>query len=474
VSPERYDPVLEELADYALSPPSFGQLAYDTARWDLLDALGCAVLALRHPACLAAVCPHGEGTLTTWGSRVPGTTWVLPPVEAAFVVGSLVRWLDYNDTFLAAEWGHPSDNLGGILAAMDHESQRRLRRGQRPFTVRDLLTAMIQAHEIQGVLSLENSLNRVGWDHVWWVKVATAAVVTAVLGGSRDQVRSALSHAFLDGASLRAYRHAPHTGPRKSWAAGDATARGVWIAQLALRGEPGYPRALSAPGWGFETVVLRGQPVRLARPLGSYVMENVLFKVAYPAEFHGQTAVEAAIRLHPAVWPRWREVERVVVDTQEPAMRIIHKTGPLQNPADRDHCLEYMVAVALLSGEITDASYSDDVARDPRIDELRAKIQVREEPRYSRDYLDPDKRSIANAVQVFFVDGTSTPRVEVEYPLGHPRRRAEALPLLRAKAENNLLTRFPAQRVRELLARFEDPQALMDLPVPEFVDLWVL
>jgi 2-methylcitrate dehydratase len=471
-----WDSALHAIAAYAGAPPPFGELAYDTARRDLLDTLGCAMLALRHPDCANLLGPLDPAMTVNRGSRVPGTRLELPPTEAARNITTCIRWLDYNDTWLAAEWGHPSDNVGGLLALLDWLA-RRDPAGRAPApTVRDLLTAMIQAHEIQGVLSLSTSLNRVGLDHVLFVRVATAAVATAALGGDRDQIAAAVSQAFLDGGSLRTYRHAPNTGSRKSWAAGDATARGLWHAFLARRGERGYTSALTAPGWGFDEAVLRGNPITLSRPLGSYVMENVLWKIAYPAEFHGQTAVEAALQLHGAVRGRLDEVERVVIETQESAARIIDKRGPLHNPADRDHCIQYMTAVALVTGELSDESYLDATANDPALalDDLRERMEVREVARYSRDYLDPERRSIANAVQVYFRDGSATPRVEVEYPLGHRRRRAEALPLLVEKARHNLAARFPAARAEALCDLFDRPDLLDAMPVDAFVDLWII
>jgi 2-methylcitrate dehydratase len=375
--------------------------------------------------------------------------------------------LDYNDTWLAAEWGHPSDNLGGILAVADYRS----RQGA-PASVRDVLRRMIQAYEIQGVLALDNSFNRVGLDHVLLVRVATAAVATAMLGGSRQDVINAVSNAWIDGCALRTYRHAPNTGPRKSWAAGDATSRGVWLALHSLRGEAGYPSALSARGWGFQDVLFRGFQVTLARPLASYVMEGILFKASYPAEFHAQTAVEAAVELHPAVKDQLDTIERIEIETQEAGVRIIDKTGPLDNPADRDHCLQYMVAVALLKGGLTAGDYEAEAAADPRIDQLREKMLVTENERFSRDYLDPEKRSIANAVRVFFHDGAATGRIEVEYPLGHRRRRAESVPELRAKFQHAVAAQFAPRTVESILNLFDDPSRLLPMPVREFMDLW--
>jgi 2-methylcitrate dehydratase len=468
MKPVRPDPdaLLCELADYVLGAPAFSDEAYDTARYCLMDSLGCGFLALAFPACKKLLGPTVPGVVVEKGARVPGTAFVLDPVTAAFNIGTLVRWLDFNDTWLAAEWGHPSDNLGAILAVADWMDLN-----GRALTVRDLLTAMIRAHEIQGVLALENSFNRVGLDHVLLVRLASTAVATAMLGGTRQQVIDAISNAFADGGALRVYRHAPNTGSRKSWAAGDATARGVWHALMALRGEVGYPGVLSTPTWGFEHVLFREKPIRLARPLGSYVMEHVLFKISFPAEFHAQTAVEAAFALHPLVRDRLDQIDRIEIATHEAAMRIIHKTGPLANPADRDHCLEYMTAIGLIFGALTAEHYEDGIAADPRIDALRAKMTPREEPRYSRDYLDPDKRSIANAVQLFFTDGTSTPHVEVEYPVGHRRRRAEGLPLLVEKFERSLRGVFEPERAGEILALFQDRERLGAMRVSELAGL---
>jgi 2-methylcitrate dehydratase len=469
-----YDPVLAELAEYVVDAKVSGEEAYRTARLATVDALGCAVLALRFPECAKHVGPVVAGTVVPNGARVPGTQLELDPVTAAFATGACVRWLDYNDTWLAAEWGHPSDNLGGILAVCDHLSRLRRGRGLAPLPMRELLTAMIKAYEIQGVLALDNAFNRAGLDHVLLVRVATAAVVTGLLGGGAEAVLAALSNAFVDGGALRTYRHAPNTGARKSWAAGDATSRGVRLALLAMRGEMGYPSALSAPVWGFQDALFGGREITLARPLGTYVMENVLFKIAFPAEFHAQTAVEAAVALHPRVAGRLDEVERVTIATQESAMRIIDKTGPLTNPADRDHCLQYMVAAGLIFGALTADHYEDAVAADPRIDALRARMTVVEDERYTREYADPDKRSIANAVQVHFADGGATEKVEVEYPIGHRRRRREGIPLLERKLEANLASRFPAGQRERILERCLDQERFEACPVDELVDLFVI
>lgn len=482
-----YDAELQKIADYVLGYRIDSPEAWNTARLCLMDTLGCGLLALRFPECTKHLGPLVEGTLVPHGARVPGTAYRLDPVKAAWDIGCIVRWLDYNDTWLAAEWGHPSDNLGAILAVADHLSQRRVAEGEAPLAMRDVLEAMIMAHEIQGGLALENSFNRVGLDHVVLVKVASTAVAARLLGADREQLLSALSHAWVDGQSLRTYRHAPNAGSRKSWAAGDAASRAVRLADIALRGEMGVPGALTAPQWGFYDVLfshtnrdLATKPeaerrFRFQRDFGSYVMENILFKLSFPAEFHAQTACEAAVTLHPAVKGRLDEVERIVITTHESAIRIISKEGALANPADRDHCLQYMVAVPLLFGELAAEHYEDDFhAAHPEIDALRAKMEVVEEPRYSRDYLDPEKRSIANAIQVFFTDGTSTDQVAVEYPIGHRRRREEGVPVLEEKFRRNLETCFTRPRSAGILALCRDQQALEAMPVHRFMGLLTL
>lgn len=468
------DGVLRDVADYVTSFDIDSDEAYDTARLCLMDTLGCGMLALRFPECAKHLGPIVPGTTVPRGARVPGTQFVLDPVKAAWDLGAIVRWLDFNDTWLAAEWGHPSDNLGAILAVADYVNQQSLARGKPTFAMREVLTAMIKAHEIQGCLALENSFNRVGLDHVVLVRVASTAVATHLLGGSRDQVIDALSHAWIDGSSLRTYRHAPNAGPRKSWAAGDATSRAVRLALLVLKGEIGYPSALTAPKWGFYDVSFKGEPFKFQRPYGSYVMEHVLFKISFPAEFHAQTAVEAAVQLHPLVATRVDEIQRVELTTHESAIRIISKEGKLNNPADRDHCLQYMTAIGLLKGDLVAEDYEDDVASDPRIDALRSKMVVKEDPRYSREYHETDKRSIANAIQIFFEDGTSTDKIAVEYPIGHRRRRQEGIPMLEEKFRRNLATRFPAPRVEEIYSLCSDRARLEATPVHEFVDLFVI
>ncbi len=468
------DPLLVEIAEYVADYRITSDEAYQTARYCLMDTLGCGLLALQYPACTKLLGPVVTGTVVPNGARVPGTRFELDPIAAAFNIGCAIRWLDFNDTWLAAEWGHPSDNLGAILAVADFLSRRNVAEGKKPLTVRDVLTAMIKAHEIQGVLALENSFNRVGLDHVLLVRVASTALATQLFGGTQAQIINAVSNAWVDGGALRTYRQAPNTGSRKSWAAGDATSRAVQHALMAIKGEMGYPSALSAATWGFCDVFFGGQPLTLARPLESYVMEHVLFKIAFPAEFHAQTAVEAAFKLHPLVKDRLEEIEHIALTTHESAIRIIDKSGPLHNPADRDHCLQYMVAIGLLFGTLTADHYEDAIAKDPRVDALRAKMVVKEDKRYSREYLEPEKRSIANAVKVFFQDGSATPAIEVEYPLGHRRRRSEGIPLLVNKFKANLASRLPAHRVENILNACNDPARLETTPVNEFVDHFVI
>lgn len=468
------DQLLEEMADYVLNKEITSNEAFETASYVLIDTLGCGILALQYPECTKLLGPTIPGTVVPNGTRVPGTPYVLDPIKGAFDIGCMIRWLDYNDTWLAAEWGHPSDNLGGILAVADYISQVRISAGKKPLTVRYVLEMMIKAHEIQGVLALENSLNRVGLDHVLFVKIASTAVVTKMLGGGREEIINALSNAWIDNASLRTYRHAPNTGSRKSWAAGDATSRAVALAMMALKGEMGYPTALSAPGWGFQDVLFNKQELQLARPLDSYVMENILFKVSYPAEFHAQTAAECAVKLHPQVKDRLDEIDRITITTHESAIRIIDKEGPLHNPADRDHCLQYITAIGLLKGDITAEDYEDETASDPRVDQLREKMVVVENKQYSKDYLAPNKRSIANAVQVHFKDGTTTEKVEMEYPLGHRFRREEAIPQVLEKFSANISTHYPQKQQRKIKEVCYDQEKLANMHVNEFVDLFLM
>jgi 2-methylcitrate dehydratase len=468
------DQVLVDIADYVAKYAIKSPEAYDTARLCLMDTLGCGLEALEYPACTKLLGPVVPGMSLPNGARVPGTQFQLDPVQAAFNIGTLIRWLDFNDTWLAAEWGHPSDNLGAILATADWLSRMAIASGKPPRLMRDVLTAMIKAHEIQGVIALENSFNRVGLDHVVLVKVASTAVVAEMLGLSREEIVNAVSHALVDGQALRTYRHAPNTGSRKSWAAGDATSRAVRLALIARTGEMGYPSVLSAKTWGFYDVLFKGKPFKFSRDYGSYVMENVLFKISFPAEFHAQTAVEAAILLHPEVKGRITEIKKVEIVTHESAIRIIDKKGPLYNPADRDHCMQYMVAVALLKGSLVASDYEDEVARDPRIDALRSVTVCVENKQYSRDYLDPKKRSIANQLQITWKDGTQSRKVPVEYPVGHRRRRAEGIPLLEAKFRTNLARRFPPKQRDAILALCRDAGRLEGTPVHEFVDKFVI
>ncbi len=464
------DRELVTIAQYVLDYEVNSAEAFQTARLCLMDSLGCAVLALRFSECAKMLGPVVPGTVVPHGARVPGTDYVLDPVTAAFNIGTMVRWLDFNDTWLAAEWGHPSDNLGAILGVADWMSRTQRAQGRDTLVMLDVFVAMIKAHEIQGVMALENSFNVRGLDHVILVKLASAAISAGLLGCDEAQIVNALSQVWCDLGPLRTYRHAPNTGSRKSWAAGDATARGVFLALQTKRGEMGYPTALSAPVWGFYDRLWNGDRFQFQRLYGSYVMENVLFKVSFPAEFHAQTAVEAAFVLHNEVAPRLEVVERVVIKTHEAAVKIIDKTGPLYNPADRDHCLQYMVAIGLIFGVLTADDYEEERAEDARIDMLREKMVVAENARFTRDYHDPDKRSIANTVQVFFKDGSATEAVTVEYPIGHRRRREEAAPLLVKKFVKNMTTRFEMRQVRDMLAVFEEAD-LDTMPVWEFMDL---
>ncbi|HEY9581985.1 MAG TPA: bifunctional 2-methylcitrate dehydratase/aconitate hydratase [Savagea sp.] len=466
-----YDEIITAIADYVLDKEIDSKEAFETARYVLMDSISCAILALEYPECTKMLGPHVKGTIVPNGVRVPGTSHVLDPVKGAFDIGVLIRWLDYNDTWLAAEWGHPSDNLGSILAIADYVSQVRLANGEEPVKVKEVLEMSIKAHEIQGVLALQNSLNRVGLDHVFFVKVASTAVAAKMLGGSREEVLNALSNAWVDGGSLRTYRHAPNTGSRKSWAAGDATSRAVQLALIAMKGEMGYPGALTTKGWGFQDVLFKGQEVTLERELGSYVMENVLFKVSFPAEFHAQTAAEAGVKLHPEVKDRLDEIEEITITTHESAIRIIDKRGPLHNPADRDHSLQYITAIALMNGNVVAEDYEDEAAANPMIDQLRDKMVVVENEQYTKDYLDPEKRSIANAVQVKFKDGTTTDNVAVEYPLGHRFRRQEAFPEIVKKFEQNIATRFASKQANAIEELLLDDERLQETPVHELMAL---
>lgn len=471
------DQVLVDIVDYVLNYRVESALALETARHCLIDTLGCGLEALSYPACAKLLGPIVPGTIVPHGAKVPGTAFQLDPVQAAFNIGAMIRWLDFNDTWLAAEWGHPSDNLGGILATADWLSRTFVAGGKRPLVMKDVLVAMVKAHEIQGVIALENSFNKVGLDHVLLVKLASTAVVGQLLGLSRDELINAVSLAFVDGQALRTYRHAPNTGSRKSWAAGDATSRAVRLALIAKTGEMGYPSVLTAKTWGFYDVLFKGNAFKFQRPYGSYVMENVLFKISFPAEFHAQTAVEAAMTVHgrlKAIGKGVGDISKITIRTHEAAIRIIDKAGPLANPADRDHCIQYMVAVPMILGRLTAADYEDDVAADPRIDALRAKIACVEDPLFTADYYDPSKRSIANALTVEFGDGTKLDEVVVEYPIGHRRRRAEGIALLVEKFRTNLARRFPEKQRQAILDVSLDQGRLEAMPVNEYVDLYVI
>lgn len=464
---DNFDPLIYTIADYAMNKSPSSDATLHTAKACLADSIGCATLALKYPECKKLLGPIVEGTIVPGGCPIPGTPYDLDPVTAAFNIGTLIRWLDFNDTWLAAEWGHPSDNLGGLLAVGDY-----LNRNQRTkFTLQNLLEAMVKVYEIQGVLALGNSFNRAGFDHVILVKVATAAVATAMLGGTLEQVMRSISNAWADAGPLRTYRHHPNTGSRKSWAAGDATSRGVWHAFMALRGEMGYPTVLSTPKWGLQDVIFNGKPLTLEMPLGSYVMDHILFKISYPAEFHSQTALEAATQLHPILLSKFDQIEKIEIETQEPAIRIIDKKGALNNPADRDHCLQYIVAIGLLHGNLNADHYEDTAASNPAIDKLRAKMVVTENKEFSAGYYDPEKRSIANAITVVFKDGSSTRRVEVEYPIGHKRRRKEGIPLLYQKFYNNLDTHYSDETVEEIKLLWNDKSLFENATVAHFLDI---
>ena len=470
-----FDELLTKIARYASDFEIKSDLAYETAKYCLMDTIGTGLLALNFPACTKLLGPVVEGAeFRPLGAKIPGTSYQLEPERAAFNVGAMVRWLDFNDTWLAAEWGHPSDNLGAIWAVCDYMSRKNISQGKKPLSVKDALSAMIKAHEIQGVLALENCFNKVGLDHVLLVRIASTAVACKLLGGSFEEIRNALSHAFIDGGALRAYRHAPNTGSRKSWAAGDASSRGVNLALKALSGEMGYPSALSAKFWGFEDVKMRGAKLSIPQEFSSYVMENVLFKISFPAEFHAQTAVECALKLHNEVKDRLDDVEKIIITTQESGHRIINKTGELANPADRDHCIQYMVAVPLIFGRLRAEDYEDSVAKDPRIDALRAKMSVEVDDRYTKEYLQSDKRSIANAVQIFYKDGSKSQKVEVEYPIGHKRRRSEGIPLLIKKFESNLAGRLSPKKCELINKLFADQKTLENTAFNEFSDLFAL
>ena len=464
------DELIQKIADYVHDYNITSDEAISTAKYCLMDTIGCGLLALTFPECKSLLGPHIDGTEVPNGVRVLGTNFKLDPIKAAWDNGAIIRWLDFNDTWLAAEWGHPSDNLGGILSACDYISQNY---PERDISVRDIIFSMIKAHEIQGVLALENSFNRVGLDHVLLVKIASVGVISVILGLTKDQTIDALSQAFVDGQSLRTYRHAPNAGPRKSWAAGDATSRAMQLVWLTKKGQIGYPSAISAPTWGFQDVLFNGKNLILNQEFESYVMENVLFKISFPAEFHAQTAVEAAVKLHDEIKNKFDEIDKIKIITHESAIRIISKEGKLNNPADRDHCLQYMTAIGLIKGDLVAEDYEDSVANDPLVDNLREKMEIEEDLSFSKDYLDPSKRSIANSLQIFFKDGTFTDIEEVHYPIGHKNRRSEGIPILIRKFEKNLMTQFSEDRVKGIMSLFEDNEKLFNLPVSEFVDLFV-
>ena len=479
-----YDKVIKNIADYVINYEVNSKDAIETARNCLIDSIGCGLLALQFKECTKHLGPIVEGTDVPNGSRVPGTNFIMDPVKAAWDIGCVIRWLDYNDTWLAAEWGHPSDNLGSILGLCDHLSQKRVKDGLKPIYMKEILEFMVMAHEIQGVLAIENSFNRVGLDHVLLVRVASTAISAKIMGGNEEQIKSAISHAWVDGSSLRTYRHAPNAGSRKSWAAGDATSRGVRLADIALRGEMGVPGVLTAPQWGFYDISFNktnkdqklkdkaDQIFKFNRDYGSYVMEHILFKIQYPAEFHAQTAVEAAVKLHNNVKDKFNEIDKIVIRTQEPAIRIISKVGTLANAADRDHCIQYMAALGLIFGDLKAEFYEDDFHKEhPLIDKLRDKMEIQEDKRFSADYLDPEKRSIANAIKVIFKDGTSTEDIEVEYPIGHKRRRSEGIPLLEKKFLNNLKTCFDEEKSKSIYSLCTNQQALEKTTVHEFMEM---
>ena len=467
------DEVIVKIADYVCMDSEYSDLAYETARHCLMDTLACGFQALDYPACKKMMGPIVPGATLTGGARVPGTSFELEPVMAAFNIGAMIRWLDFNDTWLAAEWGHPSDNLGGILAVADYLSRQASLIDQPPLTMKDVLNAMIKAHEIQGVLALENSFNRVGLDHVLLVRIATTAVITQMLGGNKEQIINAVSNAWIDGGALRTYRHAPNTGSRKSWAAGDATSRGTRLAYIAMAGEMGYPSALSAKTWGFYDVLFKGNKFKINRELNDYVMENILFKISYPAEFHAQTAVEAAMQLHAEVKNKIDKITKIVIETQEAGVRIIDKTGPLDNPADRDHCLQYMVAIPLIFGRLTAADYEDSIAADERIDNLRNKMTVNENKSFTEDYFNPDKRYIGNSIQVFFKDGSSTDCVSIDFPIGHRERRAEGIPVLQKKFENSVKHKLNEKQWNTLSEIYTDSSLFNKTSVDFFMSLLV-
>lgn len=471
------DQVIVDIATYVDEFDISSKEAIETARYCLMDTLGCGFEALQYPACTKLLGPVIKGTSVPDGVKIPGTNYQLDPILAAFNIGAMIRWLDFNDTWLAAEWGHPSDNLGGILAAADYISRKNISEGKKSLQIIDVLNAMIKAHEIQGILALENSFNRVGLDHVILVKIASTAVVTKLLGGNKIDIINALSNAFVDGQSLRTYRHSPNTGSRKSWAAGDATSRAVRLAWMTLQGEMGYPSALTAKTWGFYDVLFKGNAFKFQRPYGTYVMEHVLFKISFPAEFHAQTAVECAFALFQKestkldTLEKINGIDKIIIRTHESAIRIIDKQGPLDNPADRDHCIQYMAAIGLLNGQLTAQDYEDEKAKDPRIDAIRNKMICIEDPQYTKDYLNPEKRSIANAIQIFYKDGSTSEEVAVEYPIGHRKRREEGIPELIKKYKINLARIFDQTKQEQILELCLNHDQFLNTEVPKFMDM---
>ena len=465
------DDLLVRIADYALDFTIDSHEAFSTARYCLMDTLGCGLLALNFPDCKNLLGPYVDGTKVPNGVRVPGTNYVLDPVKGAWDIGTIIRWLDFNDTWLAAEWGHPSDNLGGILAAADYISQKNISEGKDSLTMKEVLECMIKAHEIQGVMALENSFNRVGLDHVILVKLASTAVISSLFGLNKEKTIDALSQVFVDGQSLRTYRHSPNAGPRKSWAAGDATSRALQLVLLTKKGQIGYPSAITAPNWGFKDVLFKGNDFIINQDFSSYVMENILFKISFPAEFHAQTAVEAAVTLHPEIINKLDVIEKILITTHESAIRIISKEGKLHNPADRDHCIQYMTAIALLKGNLIAEDYEDEIASDPRIDFLREKMVIKESKKYTDEYLEADKRSIANSLQVFFKDGSSSNLTEVKYPIGHRRRRKEGIPVLISKFEKNLASQFSSNQIKKIIDLTSNQDKLEKTSVEDFMSL---
>lgn len=464
------DAALLEVADYVTGYEVRDPATYNMARLCLMDAIGCAIEALKFEDCTRLLGPTVPGALFPGGARVPGTRFELDPVVAAFNIATMIRWLDFNDALAAAQGGHPSDNIGALLAVADYLSRREKAAGARPVVMRDVLAAMIKSYEIQGVLSMENNLVRLGIDYPVLAKVAATAVVTQMLGGGRDQIINAVSNAWADGANLTIFRHGNNTGPRKSWAGGDAASRAVLHALMALKGEMGYPSVISAKAFGFQDALLKGEKLKRPRPYGDFVMGHLIAFKFVPAGMQGQSAAECAYRLHPLVKDRLGDIDSIAIGSHERMMKIMDKRGPLTNPADRDHCVQYLVALGLIHGRIGTEDFEDDVAADRRIDALRERMTVAEDPRYTRDFHDPAKRTNTHSIEVRFRDGSRSPRIEVEYPLGHPPLHEDAIPLLEAKLERHLAGHFPPARVASLLGLLRDQQRLENMPADEFMD----